>query len=186
MNPLQSGTSGGRGSVVVRVLYAVLVALCLEHTRIKYNSLARENAEADKQVIRRKQQRFVFHAAMVYAVLLLFFLLKAIVPFVGEITRVYVGMDFLASTWAFYTLLVVCYTASLFVTHKLLLLYIKTMNKAKGLFEMLGRSMKDGSKFFTDKVAVAGSSVRKKTQDVMTVGRKTFFGGSRNEGEPET
>ena len=176
MSLLQSGTSGNRDSLLLKIFYAVVIALCLEYTRIRYNSLTRESAGSEEKIINRKQTRFIFRAAMVYAILFLFLLLKALVPLVGEITQVYEGMDFLASRWAFYILLVVCYTLSVLVVEKLLVLYIKTMNKAKGLFEALGRSVKDGSKFFTDKVVEAGSSVVKRTQGIVEDGRKTLFG----------
>jgi hypothetical protein len=145
-------------NVIEKIIYTIVIVLALEHTRIRYNRIEKDEKLEDASEVTRKQKTFVFKMALLYSIILTFFALKSAVPLIKDITQTYDGMQFLTSNGSFALLLFGCYFLAVFISYKLLGLYIRNMNKATWFFTKLGRSVFDGSLAAMGKVADAGSS----------------------------
>jgi len=130
------------------ILYTILTIFLLERVRRGWNRIEeRERGHnTDRDRIERKQQTFLFGAALLYALPLLLPTVKYIYRSVEELTRYVAGLEVVTNVWAF-ALVIVCTQAVLsIIVYNLLGVYVEPMNSVLGFFRKTERGVVDGSR----------------------------------------
>jgi len=140
------------------IFYTVLTIFLLERVRRGWNRIESGGRAINlsPDVIERKQQWFLFRAALLYALPFVMPLVKYIFRSFHELSQYVSGLGALSSVWALAVVLLFAEALLAVVLYNLLGIYVERMNAALGFFRKIGRSVIDGSKVVVDAAARAG------------------------------
>lgn len=130
------------------ILYTVVTIFLLERVRRGWNRIAARgrNRNQDRDAVARRQQWFMFGAALLYALPLVVPVVKYLYRSVDELSQYVPGLTVLSSLWAFALVVVATELFLAVVIYNLLGIYVERMNSALGFFRKIGRSVVDGSR----------------------------------------
>jgi hypothetical protein len=159
------------------ILYTIVTIFLLERVRRGWNridSRGRNHNQA-RDAVERRQQWFMFSAAVLYALPFVVPVVKYLYRSVDELSQYVPGLAVLSSVWAFALVAIATELFLAVVIYNLLGIYVDRMNSALGFFRKIGRSVVDGSKLAVQaggeaprRVAIG---VRDAVQDAARAGR---------------
>lgn len=167
------------------ILYTIVTIFLLERVRRGWNRIERRGTTAmlDGGVIERRQQGFLFRAALLYALPLLIPTVKYIYRSIAELSQVVSGLHALSSIWLFAAVVLATEVFLAIVIYNLLGIYVERMNAALGFFRRIGRSVVDGSRVAVQASGNAGRGAVRRARDAAAgayaFGRRALSGAAR-------
>jgi len=130
------------------ILYTIVTIFLLERVRRGWNRIdARgRSANHERDAVERRQQWYMFTAALLYALPFVVPVVKYLYRSVDELSQYVPGLVVLTSVWAFVLVVIATEAFLSVIIYNLLGIYVDRMNSALGFFRKIGRSVVDGSK----------------------------------------
>lgn len=130
------------------IFYTILTVFLLERVRKRWNCFEEDGRTNNEtaQDISRRQQSFMFRASLLYATPFLIPTVKYVYRSINELSGYVGGLLALNNLWAFGAVVVLTQALLSIIIYNLLGIYVERMNGALGLFKVLGRSVRDGSR----------------------------------------
>ncbi len=147
------------------ILYTIVTVFLLERVRRGWNRIGHraDRGELALEDVERKQQWFMFRAAMLYAVPLLLPMVKYVFRSATELSTYVPALAGFSNVWSLIVVAVLVESFLAIVIYNLLGIYVEHMNRAFGVFGWVGKRVASTSQSALNAGVAAGAKMKDAT-----------------------